>query len=134
MLHYVQGKTWIDKVRKCLTETVAPLYGGEHDCDAIKRTAFDSQVACYTNSGNGFCDMVAQESNWNALYEVFDPAHATEIESISAWPQVLSSVSLIVAEDVNNARLYDTCIVDVSCSESIINATRRLVYGNISTG
>ena len=94
----MQGKTWIDNVRKCLTETVAPLYGGEHDCDAIKRTALDSLVVCYTKSGNGFCDMVGQESNWNALYEVFDPSHASEMESILAWPQVLSQIPFVLVK------------------------------------
>ena len=78
----------MDKVRKCLTKAISPYYQGAHDCNTIKRTAFDLHVPCYTEQGNGFCDMATNQSHWDALYKVFMPHGEWGTDDFTSWTQV----------------------------------------------
>ena len=69
-------------------KAISPYYKGSHDCDAIKRIAFDSHVDCYVNSGEGFCDMVLNYRNWDALWAVYEFGDFTGADSEAACKQV----------------------------------------------
>ena len=89
-----QGKAWLDEVRKCLMKAIAPLYKGAHDCDTIKRIAFDSHVDCYIKSGVGFCKMAADTSNWDALWAVYEMKDFAGRDYAAAWKQVTATIHM----------------------------------------
>ena len=89
-----QGKVWVEEVRKCLMKAIAPFYKGAHDCDTIKRIAFDSHVDCYIKSGVGFCKMASDSSNWDALWAVYELKDFAGPDSAAAWKQVTSTIHI----------------------------------------
>lgn len=82
----LQGKEWVDEVRKCLMRKLALWYAVGFDCDTIKRKAFASHVRCYLESGVGFC-LVAL-TNLPALYNVYEPKDFFGKDALAAWMQV----------------------------------------------
>ena len=85
---FFQGQKWIKTVRKCQMEKILPYYKGSHDCDTIKRIAFDSHADCYVNSVEGSCDMVLNPQNWNALLALYGPSDITGADRAEAKKQV----------------------------------------------
>ena len=86
-----QGKEWVNEVRKCLMKAVAPFYKGAHDCDTIKRIAFESHVGCYLKSSVGFCNMAQDTSNWDALWAVYEVNDFVGPDAAAAWKQVTAT-------------------------------------------
>lgn len=56
-----QGKKWRDKTLNCLQEAIVPHLdisaSPSCNCRAMRKTAFDSHVACYTQAGASICDL-----------------------------------------------------------------------------
>lgn len=65
-----QGQRWMDAVRKCLMKELHNYYvGTDHKtCASIKTFAFLSHPHCYTTSGPGFCTIITDPRNYDALY------------------------------------------------------------------
>ena len=47
-------------------------YKGFHDCDTIKRFAFECREDCYINSGEGGCFMLLNKRYWDILWEIYE--------------------------------------------------------------
>ena len=77
-------------------KVIAPFYKGAHDCDTIKRIAFDSHVDCYIKTGVGFCKMAADASNWDALWAVYEMKDFAGPDSAAAWKQVTVTVYIYI--------------------------------------
>ena len=78
-------------MNRCVMKAVVPVYKGAHTCDTIKRTAFESLAGCYVDSRVAFCKMAVDESNWNALWKVYEPTGVWGQYSHAAWKEVLNA-------------------------------------------
>ena len=96
---YLQGRAWVNDVRKCLMKKLMPLYNRGFDCDTIKRTAFATHVDCYLN--NGFCKISSTKKNIKALYKVYEPKDFFGKDAGEAWLQVQVFYCLI-----NDSAMY----------------------------
>ena len=87
----VQGKLWVNEVRVCFMEAVAPFHKGMHTCDTIKSVAFESHVSCYKDSKH-FCKMASVANNRDALFNIYEPNELWDFWGLTAWLQVLMYV------------------------------------------
>ena len=101
---YLQGKEWVDAVRKCLMKKLAPSYKRGSDCAQIKRKAFATHVGCYVNSGIGFCKMLL--TNKVALYKVYEFKDFGGKGSLAALWQVRINLLLLINYQCTNCRSY----------------------------
>jgi hypothetical protein len=70
-----KGKEWRDSTLRCLQETIVPLLppdgqAASCDCKAMQLQAFDSHVACYTQSNNSICSLEVRD--WRAILDAAD--------------------------------------------------------------
>lgn len=56
-----EGQQWVDNVRKCLQNSLAPYIRpwSDSNCDEIEKIAFDSHTPCYVKPGSakGYCSL-----------------------------------------------------------------------------
>ena len=61
---------WSDEVRVCLMQALLhPRLIPGMTCDKLAAIAFHSHVECYEKSGDGFCDIIKFDDNFDALYD-----------------------------------------------------------------
>ena len=68
-----QAQQWIDKVRKCLQQELAPYVGSEIFCGQLRDVAFDSHKDCYINSGLCKLKFEEQKKVLGVVKSAFNP-------------------------------------------------------------
>lgn len=75
------GKKWRDSTLRCLQETLVPIIpleaGKSCDCASVKRFAYSSHVACYTQPTASACDLPVADIQLIAKTIIFDKTFVT---------------------------------------------------------
>lgn len=86
------GKKWRDATLTCLQETIVPRLdistSPQCDCAAMRKFAFDSHVACYTQPGASICDLPVSEmvsiGMTVDLFDIFTTDSMVQVSAVAA--------------------------------------------------
>lgn len=81
------GNQWRDAALVCLQERIVPHLplstASACDCSAMRGTAFDAHVACYTQAGASICDLPAAD-----LKEIWRIIDMADLFTSEGWRQM----------------------------------------------
>ncbi|KAK2187429.1 hypothetical protein NP493_165g00017 [Ridgeia piscesae] len=85
-----EGQRWMSAVRKCLMKELLEYYmtAADKTCGTIKTFAFLSHPPCYVKSGPGFCSIITDPRNYDALYRGYQLKDFVGDDWKVVWRQV----------------------------------------------